>query len=735
MADKKISIFVEAAVAGAKRKLKELEDSLGRLGKTTSTTATSVSGGMGRMEQAATVLEGAFKKLAVVGAAYLAKMAAEHIVQYSRMAAKNLELEESYERVAARYGMASDAILAALDKAAKGTIDKFSLMLEANKAMRLGVATTVEEFGDLMKIAVVRAKEFGTSTAQAWDTLINAIGRAEPAFAKNIGFMLDANALYAEHAQSIDKVASGLTDLERREAIRNEILRQGLPDMEAWNDMGVTAADVFQQYDATMVELRQELGEKFLPVVVGATQELLEFVKGAETAEQATRDLTVEVIASAGSFGDAARRLEELNRQVEAGGRWAREGAKDYSTFRTQLEGWEPILRAVDEGIREDVRAMELGEKALVGIGATTQDTAADQEELDTALQKGADVWADYGRRVEEANYQFARSVEDAQFRATQALEDAAFRRYEIERNAGERRGDILTQYDIRLEAATATHYNRLRYMRQDLLDELSDMDWEHEQDRAEMMKRAPWWIRQALQKEFSERERIAKTGDSKALRDYDKALKERIRAIDPIYAEELDLLDEHYEHQADVEKREAGQGQQRQADDWDIRNREQRRSLDEQLRQLDQNLGDQLGAWYFHEGQREEAERRSMGRMHDEHDHALAAMYDNTIRRLEAITPIWEAYGYEWGMALLKGMAKATPWTAVEPGYVPDWTNPFAGGASPNFSAAASVAGGATTTNNVTVNVGGGWTPYQGQEVATQVATKLGQMTVRQKR
>jgi len=730
MADKKISIFVEAAVAGAKRKLNEVSTALGSMATKGTQATTTLRSKMQGFTDSLSQVEN-IAKIALTGvAAHYAQMAASAAISLARTAAKNIDLENSYKALSERYNLASDELISALDRASKGTVDKFSLMLEANKAMRLGVATTVEEFEDLMKIAVVRAKEFGLTTQQAWGYLVTAIGRASPMIADNIGILLDANATYEEYGRLIGKSANELTKLEQKEAIRNRILQEGAPDMEAWNQMGETASDVFQQYDATMVELRQELGERFLPVVVGATSELLKFAKGAETAEQRTRDLTAEVMASSGSFGEAARKLEELNRQVEAGGRWAREGAKDYSTFRTQLEGWEPILRAFDEGIREDVRAMDLAGKALVDVGAATEDATADQEELDKALQKGADTWADYGRQVEEANYQYARRVEDAQFRATQALENAAFRRYEIERNAGDRRGDILAQYDIRLEAATATHYNRLRYMRQDLLDELSDMDWEHEQDRADMMKRAPRWVRYELQKEFQERERIAKTGDSKALADFDKALKERIRAIDPIYAQELDLLDEHYEHQADVEKREAGQGQQRQQDDWDIRNREQRRSLDEQLRQLDRNLGDQLGAWYFHEGQREEAERRSMGRMHDEHDHALAAMYDNTIRRLEAITPIWEAYGYDWGMALLKGMANATPWTAVEPGYTPDWSNPFAAGGTYGAAPRAVAATSSATTINVEVNVGGGYTPYQAQELGETLGQAIRRQT-----
>ena len=720
--DKKISIFVEAVVAGAKRKLQEVSDSLGKLGKTTSATADSMANDFTMLERVTGTLEGVIQKFGVLIVAYLAKMATQATVQMARIAAKNLDLGESYENLAARYGLASNELLAALDKAAKGTVDKYSLMIQANKAMRLGVATTVGDFEKLMKIAVVRAKEFGLTTAQAFNFIVTAIGRASPMIADNIGILLDANTTYEKYAQSIGKSADDLTILEQKQALFNDIIKEGADDIEHWAEMGDSAATKFERLDAAVVSLQQSVGE----LTVGPLADFADKLSTLPNILDQIGYLAGVTFAGIGaSFAKLADMIEKRDWAGILAQHSVRAGEAAMAAYARQdaaAKGWITSFNDLDIKLRDTTKAVQ-------DFGDTTEEAAGDQEELDKALQKGADIWADYGRKVEEANYQFARRVEDAQFRATQAIENAAFRRYEIERNAAERRSDLLTQYDIRLEADTATHYSRLRYMRQDLLDELADMEYDYQQEVADLMKRAPWWVRQALQKEFTERERIVKSGDKAALAEYDKALKERIRAIDPVYAKELDLLDEHYQHQTDIEQREAGQAQQRQQQDWSIRFREQERSLREQLDNLDRNLSNQLNAWQFHEAQREESERRSMGRMHDDHDHTLAAMYENTQRRLAEITPLWEHYGYEWAMALIKGMATGQMYTPVAPGYTPDWTNPFAPGGTYGGAAPAAAAG-AMTTVNIDVNVGGGYTPYQAQELATTLGQEIRRQT-----
>lgn len=644
MADKKITVFVEASVGGAKRKLKQ------------------VNTAMSSMANVAKIALGAV-------AVQYGRMAAASAVNMARVAAKNLDLEKSYESLSARYNLASDEILEALDRAAKGTVDKYTLMLAANKAMRLGVATNTEEFEQLMKIAAVRAKEFGFTTAQAFDFIVTAIGRASPMIADNIGILLDANTTYKEYADSIGKSADELTMLEQKEAIRNRILREGLPDMKTWNEMGETASDVFQQYDSVMVELRQELGERFLPVVVGVTKELSKFLTGAETAEEKAEALTREIIASSGSFEEARRRLIELNLEQRRGGRWAAEATKDWRGLITVMGDWEPILGALDRGIREDVVAMRLGHRALGDLSAATDSGADAQAELQEKVESSTTAWLNYYDAVSSENLSFTRRMADLDFRQTQAFENAAFQRSEIERRAAENRQDILSSHDRRYEYDLESHLSRIRFSFEDHYDKLADMEFDYQEKIQQTLDRAPWWIRQALQKEFTERERIAKTGDKKALREYDKALRERIRLVDPIYAKELDKLEAQYEHEREIEEREQEKGVERERETWDLRLREQDDGLREQLRRLDRELENQRNAWNFSNQQRLENERRSLATLQQTHREAMDNLATDLNRKLAEINGTFEQWGRTHGDSYARALAQALN-AVIAPGF-----------------------------------------------------------------
>ncbi|MCK5644152.1 MAG: hypothetical protein KAJ19_25355, partial [Gammaproteobacteria bacterium] len=219
-----------------------------------------------------------------------------------------------------------------------------------------------------------------------------------------------------------------------------------------------------------------------------------------------------------------------------------------------------------------------------------------------------------------------------------------------------------------------------------------------------------------------------AASGDSKALEAYDKALRERIRAIDPVYAEELDELQEQYDRKETVEQREARQARERTEQDFREQERITRREL-----------GDQLEAWRFHAGQRGENERRAMDNLITDNEHRLQILYDNANRRLAELDLIWKHYGHAHGASYVTELQHVlssytpslptpvgpAPYTPIPPGYTFPETNPWAA------SAPASLAGMEGGTG-VTVSIGnlvvpGSFTPQQGRQFGRDVAEALG--------
>ena len=126
------------------------------------------------------------------------------------------------------------------------------------------------------------------------------------------------------------------------------------------------------------------------------------------------------------------------------------------------------------------------------------------------------------------------------------------------------------------------------------------------------------------------------------------------------------------------------------------------------------------------------------------DHDHSLSVLWDNTQRKLADITPLWEQAGQAWMAALSTGMAAGVNYSPLT-GYDPStFVNPFATaqhgmeyvprtmpamlhkGESvlPAAEAAQYRQGGDITIN---LTLGGGYSPYQGQQIAAQIATELG--------
>ncbi len=84
-----------------------------------------------------------------------------------RASAESMRLSDSFDMLSRQAGEAPDAMLAAMRRASRGTIDDTSLITDANRAMLLGVADTAEEMASLLEVAGARGKAMGLSMRQS----------------------------------------------------------------------------------------------------------------------------------------------------------------------------------------------------------------------------------------------------------------------------------------------------------------------------------------------------------------------------------------------------------------------------------------------------------------------------------------------------------------------------------------------------------------------------------------
>jgi hypothetical protein len=192
---------------------------------------------------------------------------ARFIGQAIKSGAELDSLSQNFNRLAADLGLNADATLKALTKVTRGTVSQKELTLAANRAIGLGVAKTTKEFEDLGRIATLKAQEFGLSTTQAFDNIVTGIGRASPLILDNLGITITASQAQEIYAKELGKVATALTDVEKKEALKFAVLKQGNAQVERAGELQFTYNQRLEQASTFVTDLKDNIGRALLPAV------------------------------------------------------------------------------------------------------------------------------------------------------------------------------------------------------------------------------------------------------------------------------------------------------------------------------------------------------------------------------------------------------------------------------------------------------------------------------------
>ena len=190
--------------------------------------------------------------------------------------AQKLQVEESFNRMAAGAGMSADKIISGLDKAAAGTVSRADLMLAANKGMALGVAKNTDDFVKLMEIARDRARVMGMTTTAAFNDIVTGLGRGSPLILDNLGLVVKLGEAQENYAKSIGKSTSELTESEKKQALINSVMQQAERTIDRAALATDTQADELNRLTAEFSNLQLELTRTILPVVTSVMGVFLE---------------------------------------------------------------------------------------------------------------------------------------------------------------------------------------------------------------------------------------------------------------------------------------------------------------------------------------------------------------------------------------------------------------------------------------------------------------------------
>ena len=146
----------------------------------------------------------------------------KHIISLSMETEK---VGQAFQAMGSNFGIAR-MDLDKLRQAVNGTVSDLDLMTEANNALTLGVADSVEQLADMFDGAQRLGKALGLNTTQAVNSLVTGMGRQSKLMLDNLGIIVDAETAYKNYAREMGIVNRTLDDNEKKLAFNNETVRQ-----------------------------------------------------------------------------------------------------------------------------------------------------------------------------------------------------------------------------------------------------------------------------------------------------------------------------------------------------------------------------------------------------------------------------------------------------------------------------------------------------------------------------
>ena len=258
--------------------------------------------GAGKSKQESDELGGSLDKLAkvakVAAGGFVSFQTALKSVELAKLAAQTETVRKSFNNLAKE----PDKMLQLMKKATAGTISEMELMQKFNEASLLGLP--LERFDEMLEIARGAAQATGQSMDFMLQSVVVALGRQSKLMLDNLGIMIDTQKANERHAESIGKVASKLTDQEKKQAFVNEALRLGQANLQAMGGVSESSVDKFAALTAAFTDMNTAIGEKLLPSI-------LPFVEGL--TDLITIPVSENIRSQASEFNSLFEVLEDVN--------------------------------------------------------------------------------------------------------------------------------------------------------------------------------------------------------------------------------------------------------------------------------------------------------------------------------------------------------------------------------------------------------------------------------------
>lgn len=121
-----------------------------------------------------------------------------------------------------------------IQDAAKGTVDDFDIMKQANYAASLGITNNVDDIAGLMQTARFQARAMGISTTDAFEQLTEGIGKGSDRILKALGLQVP---------DSLQKTMSKMDETQKKQVLLNWAVQQGSAAAAKYGVDSMTSAE------------------------------------------------------------------------------------------------------------------------------------------------------------------------------------------------------------------------------------------------------------------------------------------------------------------------------------------------------------------------------------------------------------------------------------------------------------------------------------------------------------
>ncbi len=440
-------VVVGGDVSQAMAAVKAIDSQVATAARSMDSNAKAAGAGLGRINEAASLLSGGLGGLAAgAGVAGLAALAAGAARTAFDLGSLGQQVEKQRKYFDAYSGGAAQAAanLQAMERAVGSAASESEKLTAANKFLSMGLATNATELERTAKMAVL----LGGDTRKAGDAMQNfALMMANQSIERLDTFGISSGKVRAR----IEELQAATQGMSREAAFMAAVMEIGGQKMAALEAAGVSATTATDNLTAAWERLRTEVGKK-IAGPVGEVQ------RGLAQAVNAAADI-VTVDDYAAAF--------ERYRQAVDGVRRAQENLDTAKITGFNIDHAQAALDAAkaNEQLAESVyraaQAAESGAPALARLSVSYSEVATSARDVEAAITAAANHWkalpldpmAAFKNAPQEHLWFNEAPSADAQAAILRSVQDTQAARVRIETSASER---AASAYESKMKAASS---------------------------------------------------------------------------------------------------------------------------------------------------------------------------------------------------------------------------------------------------------------------------------------